>query len=186
MHTNKDILDNVPEDVLLKLKSISTYREVDANIQLEKSGKIPKKLYFIVSGIMRCYITSEKGKEFNKKFFFPKDFVGALTALIKKEPSKLVYETLTKVCIYEIDYSRLMKLCATNLIISNLYAKALEILFMGYEKRQIDLISLKSTQRYLKLIEDIPGIDKLIPQYHIASYLNITPVQLSRIKKQLN
>jgi CRP-like cAMP-binding protein len=171
--------------VLSQLKSISTYREFNANVQLEKSGKKPKKLYFLVSGVMRCYITSEKGKEFNKRFFFSQDFVGALTALIRKEPSQMVYETLTKVSLYEIDYKRLMELCNTNIVISNFYAKALEIVFMTYEKRQIDLISLNSSQRYLKLIKDMPNIDKLIPQYHLASYLNITPVQLSRIKKHL-
>ena len=38
---------------------------------------------------------------------------------------------------------------------------------------------------YLKLIGQIPEINDLIPQFHIASYLGITPVQLSRIRKKL-
>jgi len=37
----------------------------------------------------------------------------------------------------------------------------------------------------LKFKKDNPGIENLIPLYHIASYLNITPVQLSRIRKDL-
>jgi hypothetical protein len=44
---------------------------------------------------------------------------------------------------------------------------------------------LNGTERYLKLKKQISGIENLIPQYHIASFLNITPVQLSRIRKDL-
>ena len=36
---------------------------------------------------------------------------------------------------------------------------------------------------YLKLKSESPEIEKLIPLYHIASYLNVTPVQLSRIRR---
>ncbi len=52
-------------------------------------------------------------------------------------------------------------------------------------KRISELSSLNATERYVKLKKEIPDIDNLIQQYHIASYLNITPVQLSRIRKEL-
>ena len=64
--------------------------------------------------------------------------------------------------------------------------KLLEHIFITYENRSLDLMRLDATERYLKLREQIPNIDNLIPQYQIASYLNITPVQLSRIRKKLN
>lgn len=185
MHRNQDIMESVPEDVFVNLKNIATFKQFDANIQIEQLGKKPTKLYLLVSGVMRCYKISENGKEHNKRFFFPMDFVGALTALIKKQPSTFVYETLTACELYEVNYQDFTRLCETNITISNFYAKALEIIFMHYEERQLDLISLSSSQRYQKLLNSIPDIDKLIPQYHIASYLNITPVQLSRIKKKL-
>ena len=54
---------------------------------------------------------------------------------------------------------------------------------MREEEKILDLSMLNATQRYEKLKEKHPGIDNLINQYHIASYLNITPVQLSRVRK---
>jgi hypothetical protein len=54
-----------------------------------------------------------------------------------------------------------------------------------YEKRQLELISMDAKQRYLTLINEIPEIETLIPQYQIASYLSVTPVQLSRIRKKI-
>ena len=57
---------------------------------------------------------------------------------------------------------------------------------MEYEERSLELMSMDATERYLKLRERIPHIDDLIPQFQIASFLSITPVQLSRIRKNLN
>jgi hypothetical protein len=53
------------------------------------------------------------------------------------------------------------------------------------ENRIHDLTSLDATELYLKLKSESPEIEKLIPLYHIASYLNVTPVQLSRIRRDL-
>lgn len=188
MFNNDEFLDSfghIPEDTFLKLQGISKFKKIDANTQLDELGKVPSKLYLMISGVMRCYVTSESGKEFNKRFFFSMDFAGSLTALIKNAPSEIVYETITECTFYEIDYRKLKEMCATDMVVSNLYTSILEKVFMRYEKRQLELISLNASQRYLKLKSDIPKIDILVPQYHIASYLSITPVQLSRIRKKL-
>ncbi|TBN06466.1 Crp/Fnr family transcriptional regulator [Hyunsoonleella flava] len=180
-----DSFGHIPEETFLKIKGISEFKKFDPHVQLDELGKVPSKLYLLISGVMRCYITSESGKEFNKRFFFPMNFAGSLTALIKNAPSEVVYETITECSLYEIDYKELKQMCATDIVISNLYTVILEKVFMRYEKRQLELISMNASQRYLKLKEDIPNIDKLVPQYHIASYLSVTPVQMSRIRKKM-
>ena len=48
------------------------------------------------------------------------------------------------------------------------------------------MISLDATARYLQLLKQNPTIEDSISQYHIASYLGITAVQLSRIRKKIN
>ena len=78
-----------------------------------------------------------------------------------------------------------MVLCKHNVSLKNLHIKVLEKVYFYYEKRLVDLISLDATDRYLELKNQIPNIDEIISQYHIASYLGISPVQLSRIRKKL-
>lgn len=175
----------VTEDTFKLLQGISRFKELKKHDTVAKVGEVPSKIYMLTSGIMRVYMNAESGKEHNKNIFSPISFVGALTALIKNEPSKLTYEALTDCKLIELDFADLMHLCNTNLKISRLYNRVLEAVFTSYEKRQLELLSLDATQRYFKLRERIPNIDKLIPQYQIASYLNITAVQLSRIRKQL-
>lgn len=79
-----------------------------------------------------------------------------------------------------------MGLCETNSKLKALYTKVLEYLYIKYEKRLVESISLNATERYLELQKQIPDVNTLISQYHIASYLGITPVQLSRIRKKLD
>ena len=176
---------DVSEETFSKLVKISTYKKLKAGTQIAKPGELPTKIYMLISGIMRAYLSDEKGKEFNKNFFMPFSFAGALTALIQKQPSKLTYETLTECKVYEVNFNEIVDLCKKDLRVSNLYNRILEHVFIRYEERQLELISMNATKRYLKLRKKIPNIDKLIPQYQIASYLSITPVQLSRIRKKI-
>ena len=140
----------------------------------------------LISGVMRAYISTESGKQYNKKLFVPKSFVGPLTAIITKRPSKLTYETLTECKVIETNFETFLGMCKTDIQLSNLYNKVLENIFMEYERRSLELMSLNATERYLNLRKRIPNIDELIPQFQIASFLNITPVQLSRVRKKLN
>ncbi len=188
MNTNLSYLNsfiNVSGEAFEKLKGISTFKNLEAKTQIARVGETPSNLYMLVEGLMRVYLPMESGKEFNKNFFMPMSFVGSYSALIKNEPSKLIYETLTECKVYEIDFNELVKLCKLDIVISNLYNRIVEQVFIKYEERHLQLISLDAKQRYLELRTQIPDIDLLIPQYHIASYLSITPVQLSRIRKSL-
>ena len=177
---------DLSEETFNKLDNLAKFKRIKANTVITKVGETPTKYYFLVSGLMRAYIDSETGKIFTKKIFSPISFVASFTALINKEPSKLTYETLTDCKVYEFDYREMMDLCKSNVTVSLLYARILEQVFIGYERRSLELMSMDATQRYLKLRKQIPNIDDLIPQFQIASYLNITPVQLSRIRKKLN
>ena len=54
------------------------------------------------------------------------------------------------------------------------------------QKRFLLTISAKAKERYEELIKRSPGIEQLVPQHQIASYLGILPESLSRMKKQLH
>jgi hypothetical protein len=60
-----------------------------------------------------------------------------------------------------------------------------ELHYAHLQKTNDELLTLNATGRYLKLQKRIPNIDNMINQYHIASNLGITPIQLSRIRKKL-
>ena len=179
-------IGNISEASFKKLQGLTTYRKFPAKKVLADSTIVPTKLYMLVSGVITAFVNSESEKQFNKRLFTPISFAGALTAILKNEPSEVTYMTLTECKVYEIDFEEFKKLCRQEFEVGRLYVKLLEHVFITYEARSLDLMRLDATERYIKLRVQIPNIDNLIPQYQIASYLNITPVQLSRIRKKLN
>ena len=188
MHKNFKFLNsisNVSEESFKAITEITEFVKVPAETQIVKLGQVPTKLYMLVGGSIRCYISTEKGKEFNKAFYFPNSFVGSLTALLRQTPSQFIFETLSDSKVYAVDYEKLMLLCKTKEDLRSLYTSVLELLYTKYEARLVDQISLNATERYKKLLKQRPNIDQLVSQYHIASYLGITPVQLSRIRKKI-
>jgi len=189
MNNNHEFLNSfteISDELFIKLQAVTKFKIIDAGTQIVKYGEIPSKLYMLRSGVIRCYLSTESGKEFNKSFYLPTCFVASLTALIKRRPSLFVFETITECKLYEVDYANFINLCLQNPALNGFYAKVLEMVYMKYEKRLVELISLSAKERYLELKKQNPEIDELIPQYHIASYLGITPVQLSRIRKNLD
>ncbi|WP_298555548.1 Crp/Fnr family transcriptional regulator [uncultured Algibacter sp.] len=176
---------DVSEETFLKLEKIATYRKLKQGELIARPGEVPSKIYMIVSGMMRAYWSSENGKEFNKSFFMPFSFAGGLSALIQSQPSKLTYEALTECNVYEANFSDIVELRKNDINIGNLYSRILEHVYIKYEERQLELISMDAKDRYLSLLKRIPNIEELIPQYQIASYLSITAVQLSRIRRKI-
>ncbi|MFL1012698.1 Crp/Fnr family transcriptional regulator [Flavisericum labens] len=178
-------IGDVSEDLFRELQEISELKKIPSGTQVVKLHEVPNKVYLLVSGVIRCYLCSESGKEYNKSFYFSTSFMGSLTALVKNKPSAFVFESITECELYEVDFGKLMELYQSNDVLKTFYSKVLEMTYIQYEKRLVDLISLDATGRYLELKKQNPDIDSLVSQYHIASYLGITPVQLSRIRKKI-
>lgn len=175
----------ISEPVFKKLQALATFKKLKSNIRILEAGEVPDKIFIINKGVIRSYIPLENGKEVTKSLFTPIVFFASFKALLNQSPSETVYETLTDSEIYEIDFKGFAELCKTNIEVLTFYSEFLESLIHDNEKKFVEFVSHDAKKRYLMLRQRIPNVDNLIPQYQIASYLNITPVQLSRIRAKL-
>lgn len=148
-------------------------------------GDVPKNFYLIKSGIIRAYVLDETGKEHIKNLFRAPHITGPLSSIIKGKKSRTVYECLTDCEVFMGNQLDFVELTKKNHELALLNNRILERIFLIVEDRVRSLTILNATQRYLKALRDFPDIENLIPQYHIAGYLNITNVQLSRIRKKI-
>ena len=165
MNSNFEFLNSigeVSEELFEELQSISDFKRIPSGTQIVKLHEVPNKVYLIISGVVRCYICTESGKEFNKSFYMSNSFMGSLTALVKRKPSAFVFESITDIEAFEVDYYKLMELHKRSNAVKTLYSRILERVYMEYEKRLVDLISLDATGRYLELRKLNPDIDELI------------------------
>lgn len=177
-------LPNKPKAWYL-IEDISNFKTYPKHHKLCEAGTYPKNYYFITSGVVRKYYTDKKGKEFNKLLFTNNHIAASLTALTTNSISNFTIECLTPVTLYEIPFKKLMKIINSDIELLKLYTEMLHLFFRVLEESEIEKVTMEATDRYLAFINRFPNIHEKIPLFHIASYLGITPIQLSRIRKSL-
>ncbi len=172
----------VPEESLKALLDLFQPVSLVKGDHYAQSGQTAKKLAFVESGLLRAYYQSPGGEQFNKIFFSNPAIVGAYTSLITKEKNQINIECLTDCEMVETDFQKILNLYEEHPMIERLNRTIAEDFFVKKEKREISLVMNDASERYALFQEEHPGLENQIAQYHIASYLGITPTQRSRIR----
>lgn len=150
-----------------------------------EAGEKGTAIAFLESGLLRSYYISPDGKEHNKHFFQPSELLAPLTSLVTGEPSPVYIGCLQEARLQIADYATLLKVYQAHPYLNKVGRILVEWAWIGKERRETQLIMLNSLERYQAFQQEFPGLEEQIPQYHIASYLGITPVQLSRLRARL-
>ncbi|MEQ8519484.1 MAG: Crp/Fnr family transcriptional regulator [Cytophagales bacterium] len=151
-----------------------------------RKGQYAKEIAFLESGIVRAYYINAEGKEYNKTIFSAPSIIGSYASLISKQKNAVAQQAITDCKIWKASFLKIEELSEGNFEIERLRRIIAEGYFLRNEKKEIEMALLDAEQRYLILQKEYPGIELEIPQYHIASYLGISPTQLSRIRKKMN
>ncbi|WP_065188779.1 Crp/Fnr family transcriptional regulator [Shewanella woodyi] len=159
-------------------------KRVNKGEVLYSVGSKPLSFSFIHKGLMRAYVVDEAGNEYNKNFFAEGRFPGCMSALLNDEPSHLGVEALEHCEIIEINHHQFRQVLFEHNDLMRLHICYLERHWLlEKEPKEISYLQFDAKARYAKFLSDNKDILSRLPQYHIASYLGITPTQLSRIKK---
>jgi CRP-like cAMP-binding protein len=149
-------------------------------------GETAKQIGFLRSGIIRAFYRNNEGIEYNKHFFVQHNIVGGYSSLITGTPNKIIQQTLTECSILVANYSQIIELYDEFPDFERVGRRLAELYFVNKEQREIEIVLLNADERYLIFRKAYPQLEQLIPQYHIASYLGITPTQLSRIRRKFS
>ena len=144
------------------------------------AGQKSEISYFLLSGIIRFYYTTEDGKEFNKAFYSEQQLVGSLSSIILSEPSRYSIEALEPCEGFVIPNSLYLHYVTKDLAWERHFSYCCQMMLVRNERREAELLLKSPKERYLQFARNFPELLKRVPQYHIASYLGITPVALSR------
>ena len=147
-------------------------------------GETAKQIGFLENGIIRAFYRNNEGKEYNKHFFVAHNVVGGYSSLITKSPNKINQQALTDCKILVANYAEVTKLYDLFSDFERVGRRLAELYYVDKEQREIEIVLLNADERYLIFRKEYPQLEQLIPQYQIASYLGITPTQLSRIRRK--
>lgn len=173
------------ENTLALMGEIFVFDELKNGDYFVKEGQFAKEIAFLESGIVRAYYIDKSGKEYNKQLFSSPAIIGSYGALISKQKNNIAQQALTDCKIWKASYQKIEELSENNHEIEKLRRIIAEKFFLDSEKKELEMLMLDADKRYLIFREKYPGVEMQIPQYHVASYLGISPTQLSRIRKKL-
>lgn len=169
-----------------KLKVMFTEQTLGKGDFFIREGEIAQKMGFLQDGVMRAFYRNKEGIEYNKHFFTKNHMFGAYSSLISNTPNKINQQALTDCKALVANYADLTKLYDQHQDLERMSRKLAERYFVDKEKREVEIVLLDAHKRYLLFQTEYPDLEQHVPQYHIASYLGITPTQLSRIRKKLS
>lgn len=155
-------------------------------VTLLEQNVVPKDISFVRSGLLSYYYLNEKGEKIIKKFFSENSLVASTSALLKQEPGFFAVEALEDTELISYSFSDFRNLTKQYADIADFYITYLERHWVI--EKEFDEITLKSAtarQRYLEFENNYPQLISRLKLHQIASYLAITPTQLSRIRAEL-
>ncbi|MBN1533366.1 MAG: Crp/Fnr family transcriptional regulator [Spirochaetes bacterium] len=176
---------DIPDEELRRNAGMMQLLRVEKNRYFIDIGEVPDKMGFIISGLFRVFYITEDGIDRTLVFREKNHFLSAFSAFLEGTPSWYAIQAIEEsvlLCLTLQDYNRMME---HNSCWNTFVRKYVEELFIEKEKRERGFLSEDAATRYLTFLSSYPGFEERIPQHYIASYLGITPVALSRIRKKL-
>ncbi|PBQ33736.1 cyclic nucleotide-binding protein [Sphingobacteriaceae bacterium] len=163
------------------ITSISKVVSEKKNGELQSIGHTCKTIYFINKGSARIYYFKD-GKDITESFSFENNMIVRVESLLSGEPSRKAIHVLEDTEFIAVDSHKLFQLYDTHHDIERLFRKLFEAGYLETVHRLESIQFHTAEQRYAKLIKEMPDILKRVPLKHVASYLGITQVSLSRIR----
>ncbi|GAE85783.1 Crp/Fnr family transcriptional regulator [Bacteroides reticulotermitis] len=148
---------------------------------LLRENKIERDIYFIKQGIVRAY-TCKDGDEVTFWFGKEGEVILSMRSYIQNQKSYETIELLEDCLLYKLPTDQLQQLFREDIHIANWGRKLAEQELIQTEKRLISRQFSTAAERYEELIQHDPQLLQRVQLGHIASYLGITQVSLSRIR----
>ncbi len=168
-----------------EIEDILEFKSVDKGDTFIKRNKRNTNEYFILEGICRSYLISPEGEEITLSFFTSNSILSPYSTRTKEGISQLNFQALTDVKLSSMNAFKFEELMINNLEIRRFGNTVLRNELTMKVDKEIGLASLTAKERLLKFREQYPMLENLIPHTDIASYLGITNISLSRLRRDL-
>lgn len=148
-------------------------------------GEVVPDMRFICDGIACHYYIKPDGIRRNKAFLRCGDVASSLSSMQTGTPSRFGCEAITELVCLTLSFNDFRRIAESASVWQRITEKMLMRLALRKEAREADLLLLSPTELYLQFVDQHPDLATLLPNYHIASYLGISEVSLSRIRARL-
>lgn len=163
---------------------LSCYKELTLKRHeiLQGEGDPSRRMFFVVKGCLRVFFIKEDGTDVTRRIVFENAFSTTLVGFITRKPSMEYTQALEPTTLLYITRDDFYALLERIPGWESFYRQYLEYAYVNNTNRLMSFITQDATERYRQLLEEQPEIVQRLPNRVVASYLNISPETLSRLK----
>lgn len=174
-------INPLTKEAEIALNEISNELKIKKNTILQPIGHTCKTIYFINKGLARIYYFKED-IDITEFFAFENSIVVRAESLFTNKPSRKAIQVLENSELIAIHATELFKLYDKFPEIERLFRLIFESAYVETVNRIESIQFYTAEERYNSLLKQSSDVIKRVPLKHIASYLGITPISLSRIR----
>lgn len=166
------------------IRSVFIPKQLQKGDLLYREGEIAKSEAFVAKGLLRRYVTDQKGKEHIVQFAPENWWVRDERGFSEHTPSEFLVDALEDAELLLIDRHGHEKLLEGIEGFGLSFQKALQKNIVAKEKRIIHALLSTAEERYHDFLLTYPSLVQRVPQHMLASYLGITAETLSRLRSR--
>ncbi|CAL2103378.1 cAMP-binding proteins - catabolite gene activator and regulatory subunit of cAMP-dependent protein kinases [Tenacibaculum sp. 190130A14a] len=165
IYENLEVKTFLKKEFLLKENSRCTYK------------------YFILKGVVRSFYNTPSGKEKITQFAIDNWWVTNMESFVSESPSKQAIQAIENTDVLCLSKKALEKLYIKLPKLERVFRIIAENMLIAVQRKNDVFLQMKSRERYFDFITKLPNFAQRVPQYMLASYLEISPEYLSEIRK---
>ncbi len=180
--TNKYPLGNDFRSALLKC---ATQLTLPKNHYLLEAPRVADHMFFLEKGFALSYTYFDGTKQVDK-FWTTGDLIISVKSFFQQQPSLEYIRLMTESDVVFISHTDAQRLFDEFREGRYLYSAIMNRYYESEYQRVSSFRHHTAWERYHALKAAFPGIEQLVSQEHIASYIGVTPQSLSRMKSSRN
>lgn len=171
---------------LAKLQKISSLHTYQKGEMIASVGQHFQYVVAIRSGIIRTYEVNSSGEERTTRLAIEGDFTSCTASFLENKTSTEYMEAVEDCKVILINIKEFKELTLKYHQFQNLYSEGITDAFLETTDRIRFFTLLTPEERYISMLEENPKLIQRVPQKFLASYIGVTTVSLSRIRKRVS
>lgn len=180
----RDLFGLADEQLIRRLTELGEVRTVKKGYVLYREGEVPSKLTFLLQGLLRGYFLDTGGRDITDCFAFEMG-APATACIALGEPATISIEALEDSQVLELPLGVVLELLEEYPQLYRLYSAFLLDALKRHWEVKAAMYQYTAMERYQWFLRAYPGLCHQVSGKHIASFLGMTQVTLSRLRRTL-
>lgn len=148
-----------------------------------KKGEICNHIIFVNEGLLRVF-NKEENRLKTLSYTMPSQIISSIDSFLNESPSRFSIQAVINSDVFVISKQNIEFIYSIIPNTQRIGILKFQVIAKSFEDQITLILTLPPLERYRRLLQKSPEIINNVTLKELASFLNVTPQHLSRIRKQ--